>query len=122
MGKGDRKSRRGKIVIGSYGVRRRRKKSMIPAVSAEKVTKKKGEKDTKPVKEKESTGSAAVMKDNGPAKAKTTKTATEKKEVSEVKADKTEKKQKAAKTVKASGKAKTTKTAADSKTSRKEGE
>jgi len=33
MGKGDKKSKRGKIVIGSYGVRRRRKadKAAIPA-------------------------------------------------------------------------------------------
>ncbi len=43
MGKGDKKTRRGKIVIGSYGVRRRRriKKSAVITVKAAK---------TKPVK------------------------------------------------------------------------
>jgi len=36
MGKGDQKSKRGKIIIGSYGVRRRRKetKKFIPAALA----------------------------------------------------------------------------------------
>jgi ribosomal small subunit protein bTHX len=36
MGKGDKKSKRGKIILGSYGVRRRRKtnKKIIPATSA----------------------------------------------------------------------------------------
>jgi|WetSurSiteA1Bulk_404760.scaffolds.fasta_scaffold140255_1 30S ribosomal protein S31 len=36
MGKGDKKSKRGKIILGSYGVRRRRKaaKKIIPAVPA----------------------------------------------------------------------------------------
>ena len=36
MGKGDKKSKRGKIILGSYGVRRRRKvaKKFIPAALA----------------------------------------------------------------------------------------
>ena len=34
MGKGDKKTRRGKIAIGSYGVRRPRKKSGQPHASA----------------------------------------------------------------------------------------
>ena len=32
MGKGDKKTRRGKIIIGTYGVRRRRKKANKPSV------------------------------------------------------------------------------------------
>lgn len=35
MGKGDKKSKRGKIVIGSYGVRRPRKKKNTMAVAPE---------------------------------------------------------------------------------------
>ena len=36
MGKGDKKSKRGKIILGSYGVRRRRKvtKKLMPAATA----------------------------------------------------------------------------------------
>jgi 30S ribosomal protein S31 len=30
MGKGDKKTKRGKIILGSYGVRRPRKKSYVP--------------------------------------------------------------------------------------------
>ncbi|NSW44742.1 MAG: 30S ribosomal protein THX [Bacteroidales bacterium] len=33
MGKGDKKSRRGKIVLGTYGVRRPRKKSKVSATA-----------------------------------------------------------------------------------------
>jgi 30S ribosomal protein S31 len=40
MGKGDKKTRRGKIVIGSYGVRRPRKKTIVTK-AAGKVKKKK---------------------------------------------------------------------------------
>jgi len=43
MGKGDKKSRRGKIHIGSFGVRRNRKpgkKSPLPVSKAEEVVKK----------------------------------------------------------------------------------
>ena len=32
MGKGDKKSRRGKIILGTYGVRRRRKKADKPEI------------------------------------------------------------------------------------------
>jgi 30S ribosomal protein S31 len=38
MGKGDKKSRRGKITIGSYGVRRRRRKVSAPPVVEVKPT------------------------------------------------------------------------------------
>ena len=52
MGKGDKKTRRGKIILGSYGVRRRRKKADKPEAKAVKVIKQKEPKDKKPVKEK----------------------------------------------------------------------
>jgi ribosomal small subunit protein bTHX len=52
MGKGDKKSKRGKIILGSYGVRRpRRPKALTPA-KKEKVEKIKVEK-VKPIKLKE---------------------------------------------------------------------
>ncbi len=35
MGKGDKKSRRGKITIGTYGVRRPRKKNKTASVAAQ---------------------------------------------------------------------------------------
>ncbi|MBO6606026.1 30S ribosomal protein THX [Psychroserpens sp.] len=41
MGKGDKKSRRGKISSGTYGVRRPRKKSRTPVVANSKSKKKK---------------------------------------------------------------------------------
>jgi 30S ribosomal protein S31 len=40
MGKGDKKSRRGKIVNGSYGVRRRKKKAVKAVVPKKKEKKK----------------------------------------------------------------------------------
>lgn len=46
MGKGDKKTRRGKINIGSYGVRRKRKMNKISAIADKKVK-------TKPVKAQE---------------------------------------------------------------------
>jgi 30S ribosomal protein S31 len=54
MGKGDKKTKRGKIILGSFGVRRpRRPKALIPAiVIKEKVEKKKVEK-SKPTIAKE---------------------------------------------------------------------
>lgn len=57
MGKGDKKSRRGKITIGSYGVRRRRKKKSMPpvvetkAIPVKKPAKKGAEVPTPEVKE-----------------------------------------------------------------------
>lgn len=50
MGKGDQKSRRGKISIGTYGVRRPRKKSktIIPTTKAKPAV----EKAKKPIVEK----------------------------------------------------------------------
>jgi 30S ribosomal protein S31 len=54
MGKGDKKTKRGKIILGSFGVRRpRRPKALAPAIKAkEKVEKVKVEK-AKPIKQKE---------------------------------------------------------------------
>ena len=52
MGKGDKKSRRGKIILGTYGVRRRRKKANKPAVKLVQPTLVKEIKEKKPLKEK----------------------------------------------------------------------
>jgi len=52
MGKGDKKTRRGKIILGSYGVRRPRKKNNKPEVKPVKVILSKEPKEKKPVKEK----------------------------------------------------------------------
>lgn len=49
MGKGDKKSRRGKIILGTYGVRRQRKKAFQAA--PEKVASEKVIKEKKPAKE-----------------------------------------------------------------------
>lgn len=52
MGKGDKKSKRGKIIIGSYGVSRKKKKDRkyVPAVTASKA--KKGEEKIEITEEK----------------------------------------------------------------------
>lgn len=50
MGKGDRKSRRGKIFVGSYGVRRPRKKTAVSENKSSGKLKDKRVKDTKPAK------------------------------------------------------------------------
>jgi len=88
MGKGDKKSRRGKIILGSYGVRRRRKNTDKPhikllnvpgeRVPGDKTTvKEKNEvKVGKPVAEVKET---KVLKEKTPVKAP--KAAKEKKEV-----------------------------------------
>jgi 30S ribosomal protein S31 len=52
MGKGDKKSRRGKIILGSYGVRRPRKGHEKPVVKPVKEIVVKEPKDKKPLKEK----------------------------------------------------------------------
>ncbi|HZY24185.1 MAG TPA: 30S ribosomal protein THX, partial [Bacteroidales bacterium] len=51
MGKGDKKTRRGKIILGSYGVRRPRKNNDKPALKPAKSVGVKPSKD-KQVKEK----------------------------------------------------------------------
>ncbi len=70
MGKGDKKSKRGKIVIGSFGIRRPRKKSYVPVkVDIAQV-------EAKPVKEKttvnevKESAETAVMKQPKPVKEK----------------------------------------------------
>ena len=50
MGKGDKKSRRGKIILGTYGVRRPRKKSDKAEVKPVKEVLLKEHKDKKPLK------------------------------------------------------------------------
>ena len=52
MGKGDKKSRRGKIIIGTFGVRRRRKKDGKPDIKPTVAASVKEVKEKKPVKEK----------------------------------------------------------------------
>lgn len=52
MGKGDKKSRRGKIILGTFGVRRRRNKSVKPEGNSVKAVKDNIAEDIKPVKEK----------------------------------------------------------------------
>ena len=52
MGKGDKKSRRGKIILGTFGVRRRRGKADKPDIKPLIVIKEKEPKDKKPVREK----------------------------------------------------------------------
>ena len=53
MGKGDRKTKKGKITIGSYGVRRPKKKStIVPAATTKKTTATKAPKAKKPAAKK----------------------------------------------------------------------
>ena len=52
MGKGDKKSRRGKIFQGSFGVRRRRKKANKPTVVLKPIVREKQLSDKKPLKDK----------------------------------------------------------------------
>lgn len=50
MGKGDKKSKRGKVTIGSFGVKRPRKASTSVASSASKATKRAATKKAAPKK------------------------------------------------------------------------
>ena len=52
MGKGDQKTKRGKIIAGSYGVRRRRKANSIVAAKPTEKAVKEMPVSEKPVKEK----------------------------------------------------------------------
>lgn len=75
MGKGDKKTKRGKIVIGSYGVRRPRKKKIISATKPKAKVETKVKSDTKPkteTKVKTATKPKAEVKETPKAK-KTTK-------------------------------------------------
>ena len=82
MGKGDKKSKRGKIVIGSFGIRRPRKKSYSAAASEKIQVEVKPGKEKKAVKEVTVADEAAVRKESKPVR--------EKKETRE-KAEKSEK-------------------------------
>lgn len=79
MGKGDKKTRRGKIIRGSYGVLRKRKKAATNAPGP-----------GKPVKEKSSVESAKPAKETKAPRVKVEKTTETKK------ADKTDKVKKVA--------------------------
>ena len=48
MGKGDKKTKRGKIILGTFGVRRRRKKSDKPEIKPVKKVKEKESIEKKP--------------------------------------------------------------------------
>jgi 30S ribosomal protein S31 len=80
MGKGDRKSRRGKITLGTFGVRRRRKKAYKAEIKPDIIIK------TKEKKEKELTEIGADTQSLAPKltkekpEKKTTKAAKPKKE------------------------------------------
>ena len=52
MGKGDKKTRRGKIILGTYGVRRRRNKTDKHEIKHVNIPKEKEIRDKKPLKEK----------------------------------------------------------------------
>jgi len=56
MGKGDRKTRRGKLFMGSFGIRRRRKQTVKPIPEAPKAVK---EKEIKTVAAETKTAAAA---------------------------------------------------------------
>ncbi len=66
MGKGDKKTKQGKITIGSYGKLRQRKKKVTPTPVATKKAEKPKAKETKAAKETKKTSETK--------KAKTTKT------------------------------------------------
>ena len=63
MGKGDKKSRRGKIIMGSFGVRRRRKKADKKEIMPIARTKVVEAKDKKPVKEKKEVKEVVEVKE-----------------------------------------------------------
>lgn len=88
MGKGDKKTRRGKIILGSFGVRRPRKNNIKPAVKPEKDVRAKEEKtavvkEVKETKPSRPAGEKPATKSPKPAK--------EKKEIKEEKAEKEQK-------------------------------
>ena len=92
MGKGDKKSRRGKIILGTFGVRRRRKIKAVPAakpvaeavekeIKTKKIAREKAEpKETVAVETKE----IKAVKEKAP---KVPKAAKEKKEAGETAAE-----------------------------------
>jgi 30S ribosomal protein S31 len=96
MGKGDKKSRRGKIILGTFGARRRRKKAalaiakpVVSSASAEIKTKKAVKPKAEP---KEAAVTEKVIKEK--TVAKTAKAPKEKKEQEEPAAEAKPKKEK----------------------------
>jgi 30S ribosomal protein S31 len=92
MGKGDKKSRRGKIILGTFGVRRRRKKADKPDIKPLSGVIEKELKDKKPVRAKtevKEVKPVAEVKETKVIKEKTAvkvpKVAKEKKEVTKEK-------------------------------------
>ncbi len=92
MGKGDKKSRRGKIILGSFGVRRPRKKAYKPEIKPEKIKK---VVEHKVVKAEKAVNEVAVTREKTDVKAP--KTVKVKKEVKEPKIEIAEKSPKEAK-------------------------
>jgi len=62
MGKGDKKTRRGKIILGTYGVRRRRKRTDKPGIKLVTTSKEKDLKEKK-LKEKREVKEARPVKE-----------------------------------------------------------
>jgi 30S ribosomal protein S31 len=90
MGKGDKKTRRGKITIGSYGVRRRRKQVSKASVRQTNSVVVKEKAVKKSVKEKPETVAAEVAKEKPvkeKAAPKATKASKAKKEAGETAAE-----------------------------------
>lgn len=84
MGKGDKKTRRGKIILGTYGVRRRRKIEDKPAVQQASLKKEPGERtarETKPTPEIKETRQAKVKEAKEEKAVKTAAKTTEPKPV-----------------------------------------
>lgn len=90
MGKGDKKSKRGKIVIGTYGVRRRRKKAGKAAVklSEEKKARTASLRKEREVKE------SRVAKEKSPVKEKPSRAREEKQTEEKVQKEQKQKKEK----------------------------
>ena len=63
MGKGDKKTKRGKIILGTYGVSRRRKKQHKPEIKPVEPVVGIGMKDRKSVKERRVEKEAAEIKE-----------------------------------------------------------
>jgi ribosomal small subunit protein bTHX len=70
MGKGDKKSKRGKIVIGSFGIRRPRKKSYTPVKVDNAQVEAKAVQEKSAVSEVKDSDENAVIKQSKPVKEK----------------------------------------------------
>ncbi len=73
MGKGDKKTRRGKIILGTFGARRRRKIAYVKEIVPSAATSVKEVKEKKPVREKtevKEVKAASEVKEIKPAREK----------------------------------------------------